>query len=389
MNLTQLRAFHMVARESAPAPLAYPRWLGHWPAVAGVVAFVWLELIYGASGSSVGLRPEIVAQATLLYSAITFVAMALFGVERWIEQGEAFSVYFRMFSTLSPFEVRDGRLGVRRPLSGATKWGQVPGSLALVLTTIGATSYDGSTEGALASPITETFEVFRDLGLGLVGAFRLNGTLWMFIVIGAAALLFMLGIRGMHTVKGSPPVRELARSFAHTLIPIALAYLVAHYFTLFVYQEQAQFTYLLSDPLGDGSDLFGTAGGSVDYGVIGTTGVWYTQVAALVIGHVAALTLAHDRALAIRPDLPQVVIGLAVIVLFFSFKADNFFTAPNFINIITQMAGVTMLAYGVVLGGMPITLTPPPRATSMDQIISWYFTFGSPFTNRIFSGRGS
>ncbi len=43
-----------------------------------------------------------------------------------------------------------------------------------------------------------------------------------------------------------------------------------------------------------------------------------------------------------------VLIGLALIVLFFSLKADNFFTPPNFINIITQMGGVTMLAYGVV-----------------------------------------
>ena len=111
----------------------------------------------------------------------------------------------------------------------------------------------------------------------------------------------------MHTVKGSPPVRELARSFAHTLIPIALAYLVAHYFSLFVFQEQAQFTYLLSDPLGDGSDLFGTAQSGVDYGLIGANGVWYTQVAALVIGHVAALTLAHDRALAIYGSTREAV----------------------------------------------------------------------------------
>jgi len=58
-------------------------------------------------------------------------------------------------------------------------------------------------------------------------------------------------------VRGSPPTRELGRSFAHTLVPIALAYLVAHYFSAFVYQEQAQFTYILSDPLGHGSDLFG------------------------------------------------------------------------------------------------------------------------------------
>jgi hypothetical protein len=299
--------FQLVARQSPPPALDYPERLGHWPAVAGILAFVWLELVYGASGLSIGLRPEIVAVAALVYTAITFVAMALFGVERWIEKGEAFSVYFRMFSTLSPLEVRDGRLGLRRPLAGATRWGSVPGSLALVLATIGATSYDGATEGALASPITDTFEVLRDVGLGVVAAFRVNGTLWMAIVIGGVSLLFLLGIRGMHTVKGSPPVRELARSFAHTLIPIALAYLVAHYFSLFVFQEQAQFTYLLSDPLGDGSDLFGTAQSGVDYGLIGANGVWYTQVGALVIGHVAALTLAHDRALAIYGSTREAV----------------------------------------------------------------------------------
>ena len=90
--------------------------------------------------------------------------------------------------------------------------------------------------------------------------------------------------------------------FGHTLIPIALAYLTAHYFSLFVFQEQAQFTYLLSDPLGNGSDYFGTAGSGIDYGLISATGVWYVQVAALVAGHVTALTLAHDKAIAVYKD---------------------------------------------------------------------------------------
>jgi len=118
-------------------------------------------------------------------------------------------------------------------------------------------------------------------------------------VFAGVYLLYWLGVKGMHTVRGSPPVRDLARSFAHTLIPIALAYLVAHYFSAFLYQEQAQFTYILSDPLGHGSDLFGTAGGGINYGIVGSNTVWYVQVAALVIGHVVALTLAHDRALGV------------------------------------------------------------------------------------------
>ena len=90
----------------------------------------------------------------------------------------------------------------------------------------------------------------------------------MLITLAVISGLYWLGVAGMHTVRGSPPVKELGRSFAHSMIPIALAYLVAHYFSAFLYQEQAQFTYILSDPLGHGSDLFGTAGGGINYGIV-------------------------------------------------------------------------------------------------------------------------
>jgi hypothetical protein len=99
------------------------------------------------------------------------------------------------------------------------------------------------------------------------------------------------------TGSGKPPTAELGRSFAHTLIPIALAYVVAHYFSLFVFQGQASF-FLISDPLGDGSDIFGTSQVAINYSVLSANAIWYTQVAALVLGHVAALVLAHDKALA-------------------------------------------------------------------------------------------
>jgi hypothetical protein len=72
----------------------------------------------------------------------------------------------------------------------------------------------------------------------------------------------------------------------------------AHYFTLLLYDGQGIF-YLLSDPLGDGSDLFGTADYAIDYTLLSSNAIWYCQVGFVVVGHVAALTLAHDRALAI------------------------------------------------------------------------------------------
>ena len=95
---------------------------------------------------------------------------------------------------------------------------------------------------------------------------------------------------------------ELGRVFVHSFIPIVLAYLVAHYFTYFIWLEQGQFTYLLTDPLGDGSNYFGISKDPIDYGVIGANAVWYVQVAALVIGHVTALALAHDKAVALYRD---------------------------------------------------------------------------------------
>ena len=102
----------------------------------------------------------------------------------------------------------------------------------------------------------------------------------------------------MRTVGEGHTEDELARGFVHTLIPIALAYLVAHYFSSLLFQGQA-LAYLVSDPLGDGSDLLGTSSWAIDYALVGATAIWYVQVAALVAGHVAGLVLAHDRALVV------------------------------------------------------------------------------------------
>jgi hypothetical protein len=115
--------------------------------------------------------------------------------------------------------------------------------------------------------------------------------------VGLIAGLYRCGAAGMHDVDRTHPTGELTARFAHTLVPIALAYVVAHYFSLLAYQGQAV-DYLVSDPLGNGSNLFGTAAMGIDYTWVTATGIWYVQVGALVLGHVAGLTLAHDRALA-------------------------------------------------------------------------------------------
>lgn len=82
------------------------------------------------------------------------------------------------------------------------------------------------------------------------------------------------------------------------MIPIAFAYVFSHYFSLLVTDGQAV-AYLISDPLGDGSDLFGTAHATIDLGILSPSTIWYVQVAALLAGHVGGLVLAHDRALVV------------------------------------------------------------------------------------------
>ncbi len=229
-----------------------------------------------------------------------------------------------MFGKLGCFGEKDGRLGVRRPFSAATKWATVPGSAAVVIASIASTSFDGAQEGAFKSALESTFNRLVDAGVGLTSALRLTDTIFMGLCFLGVGLVYLIGVRGMAGVPGAPSFKKLRDGFAHTLIPIAFAYLVAHYFSLFVFQEQAQFTYLLSDPLGTGTtDLFGTASSGIDFRLLGANAIWYVQVGALVIGHVIGLTLAHDRATAYWGDYRQAARSqywmLAVMVAFTCF----------------------------------------------------------------------
>jgi hypothetical protein len=317
-------AFRSIAGQRA-AHLGYPEWLGRWPAAIGLLATVWLEVVYGASGGvAVGLSPHAAALAALLYSVYTLAMMAVFGVEEWCERGEVLSVYFGMFGRLGIFGTRDGRLCRRRPFSATTHWALIPGSAAVVIASIASTSFDGAQEGAFKPAIASTYGWLVDRGLGLTTALRLADTVFLLATFAGVGLVYTLGVRGMRTVPGAPAFKRLRTGFAHTLIPIALAYLVAHYFSLFFFQEQAQFTYILSDPLGTGStDLFGTVNGTVDYKALSANAIWYVQVAALVIGHVIGLMLAHDRALVLWPDYKRATASqywmLAVMVAFTCF----------------------------------------------------------------------
>jgi hypothetical protein len=304
------RALSWVAQSAAkgplPAPLEYPERLGRWPAVAGIFAFATLELV-AANGD----KPENVAIAALVYSAATFVGMALYGIDRWIERGEAFSVYFNLFSRISPVTRHGDEIGLRRPLSGLAELQQLPGTVALLAVMIGSVTFDGVGEAPLWTGIApDIAEFFESIGLSAERALEATFFVGLTGAILAIYSFYRLGVAGARSVGGDLSARRLGETFVHSLVPIALAYTAAHYLTLLLYQGQSvvrisspPLGFLASNPLGeDGVDIFGTANEAINYGVIGATSTWYWQVAFVVVGHVAALILAHDRALAIYDD---------------------------------------------------------------------------------------
>jgi uncharacterized membrane protein YjfL (UPF0719 family) len=276
-----------------PKPFAYPAWLGRWPAAATIFGFAWIELAWVN-----GQDPKALASAALLYSVVTLIATAVFGTEAWFRWGEGFSVYYNLFSRISAVEVRHGQLGFRRPLSTLCRLDPVPGTVALLIVMLGTVAFDGASQGpqwAKLAPHLQNF--FGKLGFSPGDALELAFTVGMVIGLAVIALIYVGGIAGVRTVDRRP-FPDVARTYVHTLVPIAAVYVFAHYFSFLIYNGQA-IAFLSSDPLGKGWDLFGTAGRTIDYGVITAKGIWYVQVGVLVAGHVSGLILSHDRALAL------------------------------------------------------------------------------------------
>jgi hypothetical protein len=282
--------------ERAPAHRPYPERLGRWPAAIGLLGFTWIEL---ASGW--GQQPRTLATAIVGYSVLTWLAMAVYGAEQWSARGETFSVYYNLISRISPFETRDRVVGVRPPLGGLPKLDVHAGTVAFVLVMIGTVTFDGLSQGALwrniATPLDDDL---ISLGTSLSGAQKITATLGLLACVAAVSAFYTLGIVGARSVGGPLSADRLRVAFVHTLVPIALVYVAAHYFTFLIFEGQA-ISYLASDPLGQGWDVFGTAAGAVDYGILSQENAWYLEVGFVVAGHVAALTLAHDRALVLYP----------------------------------------------------------------------------------------
>lgn len=275
-----LRTVHWALRLRRRQPM--PSWLGYWPAAVWLTAFVWLELVVPNRSD-----PRLAGVLILAYAAINLVAAAVYGDE-WFARGDGFEVYSTLLAKLSPLGRRhDGTLLLRNPLAGLVTSepgnpGCEPGLAAVACVLIGATAFDGLTR-------TTYWQAVPHSGSPV------TGTVGLLVAIGFVSALYVAAMRLSGVLSGVPG-RPLPALFAATLLPIALGYTVAHYFSFFLLEGQTTFI-LASDPFGTGLDLFGTRQRTVDYTWVTPTVTATVQINAIVLGHIAGTAAAHDQAL--------------------------------------------------------------------------------------------
>jgi hypothetical protein len=290
-----------------------PARLAAWPGVFLYIVFLWLEMAWHGADS-----PRSIASVMAAYALVTWLGMWVFGREAWLERGEFFSLVFGLLARFAPLHVElEGRRVSRwhlRPYAvGLFEKEPLDVSrTALVLLILAAVTFDGFMETPVWASIAQAYGGEDSHGLRTAGL-----VLAPFVF----ALLYLSSCRLIAFAGGVASPGERGRIpglFVLTLVPIAIAYLVAHYLT-FLVQASQYLVPLASDPLGRGWNLFSTANDFVRISVLAPRFVWITCVAAIVAGHVAALYLAHSvsmrefptRSAAMRSQWPMLVLMVA------------------------------------------------------------------------------
>ena len=335
-----------------------------WPAVAVFVGFSWAELVWPDRA-----LPASLAVAVILYSAATWAGMYYAGIETWLRRGEAFSILYSLFARFARIELqvttsahcavcandscRDNAAGScidcaacfrrarpderrieLRPYGVGLLTNAVPSVsvMAFVLLILATVSFDGFGDtpawrsifdAALAVPFISALPNALGLtnasGIITTAGIVLTPLIFFAVYFVFCALITTLtrGASGSE-LSGAPAkwsTLSIARAFIFTLVPIAIAYHLAHFLSLFLIFGQ-QIIPLASDPFGYGWNLFGTADYQVDIAIVGACFAWIAAVITIVVGHIVAVYLAHvmalrafgDHAVALRSQYPMLVL---------------------------------------------------------------------------------
>ena len=347
--------FEALARRCPGAPPAtlgirWPPRLGVWPATVLFAAFAWAELVF--SGCSI---PAQLALMTIIYSVITWAGMFLFGRATWLRNGDPFALAFAVLARFAPIEIRTTNSGIcrrteqecgergmncgdcfDRALPPEREWNLrpfgagllrtsdvTPSMVVFVLLMLSTVTFDGFT----ATPAWARLANLLYAGLPVLGPGRLTfiGTLGLVAFAAAFVVVYRFFAWWMSVAAGGQFSTSItARTFVMSLVPIAIAHDLAHYFSYLLIQGQLVIR-LASDPFGFGWNLLGTARYRPDIGLVGGRFVWYMAVIAIVLGHIAAVCVAHvvavrkyaSRRAALGSQLPMLVlmVGYTIVSL--------------------------------------------------------------------------
>ncbi|RWP60450.1 hypothetical protein [Mesorhizobium sp.] len=290
-----------------------PAWLGCWPAFALFFAFAWFELIDPAPDD-----PARLAWAAGLYWLLSFAAMLVFGYRDWTRLGEFLTVFLAMVARFALLERNEGKRneGGRNEVErkeggrlnlcwpGAKLSDAAPLSLsgiAFLLLALSSVSFDG---------LSKTFFWLGLFGLNPlefpgrmavigIGSF---GFVLTFVLLAAAFILAI--VLGQHLAGSPHSLGQAAGLLVWSIVPIALAYHVAHYLTALLVDGQYAMA-ALSDPFALGWNLFGTADMRIEAGAAAGAGsawwLWNFQAGVIIIGHMLAVLVAHGLAWRLHP----------------------------------------------------------------------------------------
>lgn len=308
--LSPVRTVHVVVSRLLRTPPSqgtsdYPSWLGFWPAAVGLFAFVWTELVNPAAE-----HVSTVVTWVSLYVAVLLVGATVYG-DRFLARADPFEAWFGLVARLSPW-ARDHdaegrrRVVLRNPLANLAGVRPEPGLVALVAVLLGSTAYDSFSRAVwwiqLTSDSGSLHPLLRETAV-LLGFVVLVGVTF------TAASVLGSGATGQER-------RRLPGLLAHSLVPIGVGYVLAHYLTLLLESGQAYLIFL-SDPLVTGeADLLGTRDWSISYFLSLRPELLATlKVGFVLLGHVLAVVAAHDRAIRLLPAAHAVRGQLAMLVL--------------------------------------------------------------------------
>ncbi len=288
--------------------LRYPERLGMWPAAVGLYAFVWMELVYP---HNIELGP------VRLWCAVYLGAMvaggAVFG-NRFFERADPFEVYSSLVAQASVWGRRDGVLVIRSPLANLDTTEPTAGLTAVVAVLFGSTAFDAFRESTRWLTFTQStgLSTYLQNNLGLLG-----------FCVGVGVVFWVACVA---TGVGSGlRRRSLPDQFAHSVVPIVIGYVLAHYLSYLV-EIGTQTLIQVSDPLSNGSDLFGTGGLTIPYWLsYHPTFLADTKVLAVVAGHVVGVIAAHERAIKVLPRKHQLTGQLPLLAAMIAFTVGGLY----------------------------------------------------------------